>query len=417
LKHTFILIVAWLFACAVHSEPIGDFERGVALFRAGDYAGAIDNFESARLQGMNTVSLHYNLASSYFKQGDYDSSARHFHEVAQNDEMRNLAHYNLGLIALERNDHGEAQRLFNSVLQSDADAKLKSLAKNQLAQAWQADDLLRLYLSAGIGFDDNITAAPADTTLGREDSFADLFVSLDWMLLGQRGNGWALEATWFGLDYSDNDDIDLQQYQVGAKKEFRLKAWANSLHLNAGRGEIGGEDYQSSASIEIQGQRKLGANRRLNLRYKYDDIRSEQDTYNYLEGWRQRARIELRQFNKGYTTQFYYQFEANDRDYLVTPGYSYDYSPTRHSLLAKYNRLLAGNWTLSSELALRFSDYPASIDFDRDDEQWKLSLSAAYRFDRSLNLTTRLQHISNESSVDRYDYEKSSIKLSISKLF
>ena len=49
--------------------------------------------------------------------------------------------------------------------------------------------------------------------------------------------------------------------------------------------------------------------------------------------------------------------------------------------------------------------------------QWKLALSADYRFDKTLKLTTKFQHTDNASSVDQYIYDKSILKIGLSKLF
>jgi hypothetical protein len=54
---------------------------------------------------------------------------------------------------------------------------------------------------------------------------------------------------------------------------------------------------------------------------------------------------------------------------------------------------------------------------NRDDYQLKLTLSDDYHFDRTFEFTSKYQYIDNESSVDRYHYDKSIIRVGLSKCF
>ncbi len=46
------------------------FERGNQLYQQGDYAGAIDAYESVLSAGFDGAALHYNLGNAYFKSGE-----------------------------------------------------------------------------------------------------------------------------------------------------------------------------------------------------------------------------------------------------------------------------------------------------------------------------------------------------------
>ena len=107
----------------------------------------------------------------------------------------------------------------------------------------------------------------------------------------------------------------------------------------------------------------------------------------------------------------------NDRDDLVTADYRYEYSPLRHTLRAKYTHKVNDSWDLTGDIAYRLSDFPRSSFFNRDDNRLSLGFIADYRLDNGFKLSTQLQYTHNESSVDRYDYDRSLIKVGISKLF
>ena len=152
------------------------------------------------------------------------------------------------------------------------------------------------------------------------------------------------------------------------------------------------------------------------MRYRYEDIKSDNTLYDYLEGWRQRARAEYRNYSVKNIKQIYYELELNDRGELVTLTFTYDYSPTRHTIRGIYTHIIK-RWWLTGDLSYRFSDYESSSTIDREDDQWKLALSADYHFDRTFKFTTKVQYTDNESSIDRYIYDKSVIKIGLSKLF
>ncbi len=61
-----------LFSSELLATAESDFKLGVESFKAGDNAAAASYFESAMKQGMDSVSLQYNLASSYYKLGRYE---------------------------------------------------------------------------------------------------------------------------------------------------------------------------------------------------------------------------------------------------------------------------------------------------------------------------------------------------------
>ena len=69
-----LLIPLLLLSMNLQASPEEDFKLGTQAFKSGDNEAAVKYFESAMNQGMNTVSLHYNLASSYYKVGRYEEA-------------------------------------------------------------------------------------------------------------------------------------------------------------------------------------------------------------------------------------------------------------------------------------------------------------------------------------------------------
>lgn len=393
------------------------FDQGIIYFGAGDYARAIKMFRLAESQGDKSVSLYYNLASAYFKQQQYDLSSIYFNRLLASPKMYWLARYNLGLIAIKQGRTRDARTIFEDVSVSANNKKLKSLASQKLREVKKLGDDWSVYSSINYGYDDNITASPTDSALGKSDTFYDLYLSIDKVLSGHRKKGWLVDASYFRIDFSDDGDFDEYLYSAGIRYEDKIKGWNTRGRISIDKNNFGGEDYQTSIKLDTTGKYRVSKGRELGLRYRYQDISSDWFVFDYLAGWRQRARIDYRLFERKSIYQFYYELELNDRGVLTTSEYSYDYSPTRHTLYARYTYLPDKLWDLIVDVSLRLSDYPASDSFNRDDDQFKLGFRLDYRIDKSWKIKSKLLYIDNESSVERYDYDKYILSIGMSKLF
>ena len=101
----------------------------------------------------------------------------------------------------------------------------------------------------------------------------------------------------------------------------------------------------------------------------------------------------------------------------LAESYSYEYSPTRHTLGGRYTHKYSEKWYLTGDLAYRASDFPASPTLDRDDTRWTLNVLLDYRIDPTLALKSNVKYIENDSTVDIYTYDKTVISFGVSKLF
>ena len=413
----FLSVLILLFSSQLLATAESDYKLGVESYTAGDNASAVAYFESALKQGMDSVALQYNLASSYYRVARYEDAKKYFKLLNQTEEMRDLAQYNLGLIAIKEKDGSLARRYFNSIASSGKDEKLIKLSNKQLKALTRKEDSWKAYLALNLGYDDNISSVSGDSVLDISDTFYELVASTDLLISGTRTDGWVAGASLSGLEYSDTDTNDQYQFTLGIKRAMKLADWDTSAYLNLTKNTYGGDDFQTITKLDFNGRKPLSKRERIYLRYQVEDIRSDKTIYDYLEGWRQRARVGYRNYSENNIKHIYYELELNNRGELVTSSYAYDYSPTRHTIRGVYTHILNKKWWLTGDLSYRFSDYQASSTIDREDDQWKLALSADYLFNRTLKLTARYQYTDNESTVDQYNYDKSIIKIGLSKLF
>jgi tetratricopeptide (TPR) repeat protein len=406
-----------LYASAALASAEEDYKDAVELFKQGKYQAAIAKFETAKDKGIESAALYYNLGSAYFKIEKYSVSKDYFNRVVEYPDQRALAEYNLGLIALKENNIEQALNHFDYAATNSKDKKIIDSSNQKIANLTGIDKPWRVRLLGYIGYDDNISVTPDNLALGVDDTFYNLSAYADYVFHGRRKRGWLVDASYFRIDFSDSDDFDQDFYTIGLRNEHRLSSWDTIVHLRTGRSSFGGDDLQSFYKLDVLGARPLSNNQKLILQYRFDDFTSKNSIYDYLEGWRQRGQIRYVRNTKNNNQQLYYELELNNRGDLVTSFFSYEYSPTRHTIGGKYTHKFSNRWFLTGDLSYRESDFPASATLNRDDSRWTLGLLVDYRIDSTFLVKGNVKYIENDSTVDVYTYDKTVISLGLSKLF
>ena len=92
-----------LVALATTGGVLGGFERGNRLFRAGEYAEAVEEYRAALRAGDDSPTLRYNLGTALLELGRYDEAQEHLEAAlsAVDPQLRQWVHYNLGQRFLE----------------------------------------------------------------------------------------------------------------------------------------------------------------------------------------------------------------------------------------------------------------------------------------------------------------------------
>jgi tetratricopeptide (TPR) repeat protein len=146
------------------------FAQGAELFRAEDYAAAIQYFRQARDAGLPGPAVHYNIGVCAYRLGEYAEASAAFEAVTTYYEMAPLAYYNLGLVELERGRSGAAQQWFQRARVTTDDPQLQAMADRMLRPASGASLPSRWYgiLLAEAGYDDNVRLLNDDVPLPGE---------------------------------------------------------------------------------------------------------------------------------------------------------------------------------------------------------------------------------------------------------
>ena len=77
-------------------EFTDDYRRGVAEYRAGQYAQAAESFEEVDRESVKTQAF-YNLGNSRFQEGKLEAAAEAYRKVLLRDSTHEDARHNLGL--------------------------------------------------------------------------------------------------------------------------------------------------------------------------------------------------------------------------------------------------------------------------------------------------------------------------------
>lgn len=406
------------------SAQAGVFEEGVRAFRSGDYDAAIHAFEGALAQGQKDARIWYNLGSSYYRAGRHEKAAEAFARVPEDSPLWPAARYNLGLIARKTGDERLAKKHFREALAAAGDSGIARLARERLAELKQAErPVWRAYVQAGIGHDDNVNFAPLGIASKRADQFLDLYGSGAWDFAGNRDRGWTANAFFSYTDYFKDRAFDYNDVSLGAEYHWRSGPWRSRLKADLLKSNYGGSAYQTMTSARALFDYRLPSHQKLRADLRYDDIRSDNALYDYLEGSRQRLGLTWYGGSRGGYWNVGYRLELNDRRDLGTTA---SYSPTRHELRGRYLRYLSGGWEAGAYGSLRHSDYPSADIGDRVDDRLRLTLDLRLRLQKRTRLKFAYEYTDNRSTVDNvtvgtrtygYSYTRNRLLLSLDHRF
>lgn len=411
----FLLTLFITVSSPVHASASAEqsFSKGTQSFKDGRFNEAIQYFKKSENMGLKTPSLFFNLGSSYYKAGQYQQSINYFKKLRQYPHMIAIASYNLGLTHKKMGAKKSAQKWFTWVINNSSNKKLITLSDQQIKKTDKNKKKWSVYSSLSLGNDSNIDAAPNGTALEQSDNFIKLYLNSDYILSGNRKDGWLASAGLYRIDYSDFSINDTAQYNVAVKRKLYLFDWKTHFKAKALKSTYNSADYQTVLTFEAAATNILSKENKLRLRYRYSDINSDNIAYDYLEGNKQQLRLELKHKNNSYKQKFYYEYETNNRE----DSAALSYSPKRHTLKGMHTIQASRNIQWGGEISYRQSNYPVISSNNRDGERWKYGVFGSYRFDKTSKLKAKIIHTNNESKSSLYDYDKNIISLTLSKTF
>lgn len=398
------LLVSLVTPSPARAAGESEFSHGIQAFRQGEYRLAAAWFESARAEGMTGAPLLYNLGVSYFKLGKLEKSRKYFRLLTSNSAMAPLARYNLAIIADRQGRRDDARTLLQQVLQQSEDEKLLYIARRKLDELRANAGVWRGFVSAGAGYNDNVTIAPTGTPAG-PDSFLTASVHMENLVQGLWNHGWFVAGNFFTRKYQAQDlyNQDLLQLEVR-----RLTTWGDTgvwYGAFVDTSEFGNSPYQNHLGVQAAFRRSLGNKTELRARIRAETIQSLAASYDYLAGTRQQMRLIWQSGTRKHNMQIQYYFEQNDRRDQPTASFS----PTTQALYARVSRGLGSRWLGTLGLTYGESDFPSQGTQNRYDKRSGASLEFSRRLNKDAKVRIRLLATSNLSTDPIYQFSSNQV--------
>lgn len=408
----------------------GYLKAGNQFFNEGNYAQAKTAFEQALelalQQGQPVSSLYYNLGSVCYRLQQYEQSRRFYKKLADDEKLAAVAYYNIALIDNQQDRKSSAIFYFNKSRQASNDEKFTQLVDRQLEKLKQ-DSLAKTttvtqkdwhaYFYLSTGYDSNIEFAPLETASNESGSFAQAIGIFDKVIAGKgtgtRQSALLVTSSVFLSNYFSTDFNDFNQFDIGLRYAFPLNRWRNKVDLNLKKLTYGHEDYQRIESATFRTRYRFANKDVLRLRYRYEQIESLDQQFDYLEGNRQRLRAGYQFIWPRDALHLWYELEFNDRENTVNRNYS----PTRNTLRLRYEKRLNDVNMVYGEMEYRHSKYDPTPVQDRDDNRSSYLLAYVYDIKPDWQLMAKWRFRSNRSTDPVFSYDRHVAMLTLRKLF
>ena len=403
---------------------------GSQQYQQGDYAQAKVFYElaltQALAQGKPVHSIYYNLGSVCYQLKLYDQSKDYFTKLINHNKLKAVAYYNLALVENKQSNKKSTIKYLNKSKEATADSQLSSLIDQQLlklnektsgktkektAKDWHA------YFYLSHGYDSNIRFAPLEIASNESGSFLQAYGLVDKKIAG-KGHGkkepaLLVTASVFSSNYYSTDFNDYNIYDIGLRYLLPVNEWRNTIELNIKKSTYGHTDYQRIYGATFKTRRFFFDGNVLRLRYRYEQIDSQEPVYDYLQGYRQRLRLGY-QFNwPNDAMDLWYELELNDRENTVNRNYS----PTRNTYRLRYEKKINTTNKVYAELEYRHSDYDPTATQDRLDKRSGYLLAYVNDITRDWQFMARWGYRSNHSTESIFSYDRHVAMLTLRKVF
>lgn len=395
-----------------------DFEAGVAAFGEGDLATARAHFEQARTDGLDSPSLLYNLGVVYFRLGQHDSAEAVFKELLDTPHAP-LARYNLGLVMQQTGQDQAARHWFEQAAGPESPEKVRLLATRRLEDIRPGKSGLVSssgYLSAAVGYDDNIAGTPDDASSNQAGGFADL------LAVGEVGinRGFGLHGVAYSRKYPGNTEFDTSYLGAGASWLKAMGAGELISTLSVAGSWFGGDALEREVRFEAEyrpDQCLLAAKvsgLECGVRGSVSAIRGGSN-FSAYDGEMLRLGFSASKRAGNWLFRGRYQVEVNDREDLSTQQEFFSVSPLRNLLSAEARFQVSSRVSLGARGDVRHSRYQDDhqlvsgtdvVSERRTDNRLRGVLLAEYRLAGPWLVLAEWSMLNNRSTIERYDYSR-----------
>ena len=404
-------------------------------YHKNDFINAKQSFEQAldlALHKTGTVpestiaTLRYNLGSVCYKLEQYEQSRDYFQQLLKHRNLGAIAYYNIALIENKQGDKEASIDAFRESRSLSEDEKLNALIDKQLEKLTVQKPVRRkkvsykdwhAYLYLSPGYDSNISFAPLEIASNKSGTFIQFIGMFDKIITGKGSGGkqpallftsMVFANNYFSTDFNDYNIVD-----VGLRYAFPLGNWKNKIDLNLKQSNYGHRQFQNIAAATFRTKYRTAEDNVFRLRYRYEQIASRDELFDYLDGSRQRLRLGYQFIWPKDALHLWYELELNDRANTVNRNYS----PTRNSFRIRYEKNLFRHNKLYGEYEYRHSQYEPTATQDRQDDRSAFLLGFVSDFAPTWQATVKWRYRTNRSTDSIYSYDRQVAMITLRKLF
>jgi hypothetical protein len=415
-------------AAAAGGAGQADFQQGVSEYHAGRFEAALADFQRARARGYRDPSLDFNIALSYYKLGRYPQAEAAFDELWSVPGYLDIAEFHLGLIAAQQGQNDTALSHWRAAEAATQSPRLKALIQAARARlsgeaAPAPPPALSLFASGGIGYDSDPVLLSNSVELPSNqgsDWYGEAFGYLDYTLRSSARSSDELQASAYAHQYFSDTDFSQQDAQLSLRHNQFYGRWRFSLAGQAEATFLGGDSLQDLGGLTLEGAEKF-TDASLLLRYDASRIAGGSG-YTYLDGWRQRARLQYSHNLPRGELSGYYEFESNDRRDLSQDGIFFSESPIRHSLGLRLDQPVSQAVSLELRGRYRYSRYRdadqstlsgAPFNQRRQERLAQAGLATRYRLSAAWDVLLQYEYSHNYSNAPGFDYNRHLLLLGV----
>lgn len=403
------------------------YEKGRLALAEKDFATAITAFKKAFDLHYDNAKLHHAWGAALYQTKQYQEAGVHFRQALKDPAFAQLASLNLGLVALKQNNNEEAVAWFLEARKNGSSTKVAALAGEMLRRISYDREEAALaqasvvYFSIKSGYEDRAYSSALDE-VGGSDQFLQLNFYGSKNLSGNANRGVAASINAFSLQnrYSKNTEVSVVSAKLG--NYSKQDQWRMDSNIGVAAAYLAGEPYTTSINVDVDLRYNMNKTTTLGGSLAYESALAATDALDYATGDQVKGRIQLKHYSGPGTYFLTCLYEQNDRHDLADGADFYSYSPTRRSIQLQHHYRINDNWMSKLKLRFRHSEYAdphriGGIVTLRVEDQTLSEIALGYFVSKHTTLLLALQHTDNNSSLDRYDYQRNEMTLGVEWLF
>lgn len=385
------------------------FSEGVSAYRAGQYAIAVRQFQTAEDAGLRSAKLYFNLGLAHYRTRQLEKAQRAFAISSRDADYRGASLFQLALIARSQQRTEEALRLLAAAEAAEPVlASRVAIVRGRITGEPVALTRTQHYAYIGAGYDNNISLS--------DDRPESLKISSGFVEgLGQLTHRYdRFEGVLRGyLQHAFSaDDFDVLAADAHGYLRYRMLGAEAGVGPAVGLLRFGGDSFSRQAGVRAYWLWSRTA-RGLRHRLVYEGDRVLADApFESFDGHRHMLRYSL----LAATYDLRYSFEWNDREGTAGVDSFASQSPVRHTFFAQRQLIRGARFEVLGGLQYRHTRYRENerffdaqlnaVEARRSEHRYQARVTTRLAKTRVGHPTAEVRATFNEANLERFNYDR-----------